>query len=63
MDDQQGMTKLAALITSLEDVSLPEPLRFWVDTENCALKHRGVVGLTDRSPEGTEERRAPYDEV
>ncbi|KAK2887334.1 hypothetical protein Q8A67_015562 [Cirrhinus molitorella] len=65
VEDRQGTAVLATLVSSWEDASLSEPVRFWVDIENCARwrplcpEAPGVAGLTDRSPEGTEERQAP----
>ncbi len=48
--------------------SLPAPLHFWAEeTKRSAhwrlLRHGTLAGLADRSPEGTEERRAPFDAV
>ncbi len=49
-------------------VSLSAPLRFWAEeTERSArwrpLRPGTLAGLADRSPEGTEKRRAPCDAV
>ncbi len=64
------MADLAALETSEEVASLSVPLRFQADETERSARWRllhpeapPVSGLADRSPEGTEERRAPYDEV
>lgn len=67
------MADLAALETSLEVMTLPDcsdpHTTFRANAERCACWIRlcpetpGVVGLTGLSPEGTEERRTPYDEV
>ncbi|KAL0157273.1 hypothetical protein M9458_048519, partial [Cirrhinus mrigala] len=63
MDNQQET------ITSLEDARIPEPQRFWVITKSCACwrplcpETPEVAELTDRYPEGTEKRWAPYNEV
>ncbi len=66
--DRQETADLAALKTPEGVVSLPAPLHFWAEeTERSArwrLLHPGTLaGLADRSPEGTEERRAPCDVV
>ncbi len=61
------MADLAALKTSEEVVSLPVPLRFQAETERSAcgkpLHPETPAWLAERSPEGTEERWAPYNEV
>ena len=65
--DRQGTTVLAALGTSVEIASLLAPLRFRAVTERSArrrsLRPGTLAGLADRSPEGTEERRAPCNAV
>ncbi len=63
------MAYLAVLDMFLEVASLSGPLRFRAEAERrtrwrslCPEAPR-VAGVTERSPEGTEERRAPYSEV
>ncbi len=69
MENGQGTADLVALETSLKVVSLPEPLHFSAEADRSARwrplcpEAPDVAGLTDRSPEGIEERWAPYDEV
>ncbi len=69
VEDRQGTADLAVLNTFLEVVSLSGLLRFRAEAERntrwrplCPEAPR-VAGVTERSPEGTEERRAPYNEV
>ncbi len=66
-EDRQGTPVLAALKTSEEVTSLPVPLRFWAETERSAhgkpLHPETPAGLAEQSSEGTEERRAQYNEV
>ncbi len=69
VEDRQGMADLAVLNTFLEVASLSGPLRFRAEAEKetrwrslCPEALR-VAGETERSPEGTEERQAPYTEV
>ncbi len=62
--DRQEMADLAALETPEGVASLPALLNFWVEeTERSArwrpLHSETLAGLADRSPEDTEERRAP----
>ncbi len=64
--DLQEMADLAALETSKGVTSLPAPLHFWAEeTERSArwrpLRPGTLAELPDRSPVGTEERRAPCD--
>ncbi len=63
VDDRQGMADLAALKTYEEVASLPVALRFRADTERSAhgkpMRPETQTGLAERSPDGTEERRAP----
>ncbi len=68
-EDRQGTANLAALKTSEEVASFSGPLRFRAEAEKetrwrslCPEAPR-VAGDTVQSPEGTEERRAPYNEV
>ncbi len=66
--DRQETADLAALKTHEGVASLPAPLHFWAEeTERSArwrlLRPGTLAGLADRSPEGTEERRAPCDAV
>ncbi len=68
-EDRQGTANLAVLETFLEVASLSGPIHFWPEAERHTC-HRSlrpeapwVAGLADQSPEGTEERRAPCDEV
>ncbi len=66
--DRQETADLAALETPEGVASLPTPLYFWAEeTERSAcwrpLRSWTRAGLADRSPEGTEERRAPCDAV
>ncbi len=66
--DRQETPDLAALETPEGVASLPAPLHFWAEeTKRSAywrlLHHGTLAGLADRSPEGTEERRAPCDAV
>ncbi len=70
MAHRQEKAELAALETPEGVASISAPLRFWAEeTEMCArwrLLCPGtpyVAGLADQSPEGTEERRAPYNAV
>ncbi len=67
--DRQGTADLAVLNTFLEVASLSGPLRFRTEAEKqthwrslCPGAPR-AAGETEWSPEGTEERRAPYIEV
>ncbi len=68
-DTRQEMADLAVLSILLGVASLSGPLRFRAEAERgtrwrslCPEAPR-VAGVTERSPEGTEERRAPYFEV
>ncbi len=67
-EDRQGTAALAALETPEGVASLSVPLRFQAgETERSArwrpLLPGTLAGLADRSPEGTEERRAPCNAV
>ncbi len=62
--DRQEMADLAALETPERVASLPDPLHFWAKRLREALaggplRPGTLAGLVDRSPEGTEEGRAP----
>ncbi len=68
MGDWQETTDLAALETLEVVASLPAPLNFWAEETKRSARWRPLrpgtlAGLADRSPEGTEERRAPCDAV
>ncbi len=63
VEDRQGTAALAALETPKGLASLSAPLRFRAEeTERCTswrpLRPGPLAGLADRSPEGTEDRRA-----
>ncbi len=67
-EDQQGTNALAALEPQKRAVNLSALLRFRVEeTERSAhlrpLRPKSLAGLADRSPEGTEDRRAPCNVV
>ncbi len=67
-EDRQETANIAALETPEWVASLSAPLRFQVEeTERSArwrpLRPGTLAGLADRSPEGTEKRRAPCDAV
>ncbi len=67
-ENRQGTAALAALETPEGVASLSVPLRFRAgETERSARwrppRPGTLAGLADRSPEGTEERRAPCDAV
>ncbi len=66
--DRQEMADLATIETPVGVTSLPALLHYWAEeTERSArwrpLRPGTLAGLADRSPEGTEERWAPYDAV
>ncbi len=65
VEDWQGMADLAGPPRRL--ASLPVPLRFRAETEISThrkpLHPETLAGLAERFPEGTDERRAPYNEV
>ncbi len=70
MKDQQETAAPAALETPKGAVSLSVSLCFWMEEAERRARCRllppeapSVVGLAEQSPEGTEERRAPYDVV
>ncbi len=68
VEDRQGTATLAALETPKKAANLSAPLHFWVEeTERRArwrpLRPGTLAGLADRSPEGTEEKRAPCNAV
>ncbi len=68
-EDWQGTANLDVLNTFLEVASLSGPLRFRAEAErkthwrSLCPEALGVAGVTERSLEVTEERRAPYTEV
>ncbi len=69
VEDRQGTADLAVLNTFLEVASLSGPLRFRTEAEKDTRWRSLCPGApraaeeTERSPEGTEERRTPYTEV
>ncbi len=67
-EDRQETADLAALETPEWVASLPAPLLFRAEETERSARWRPprpgtLAGLADRSPEGTEERRAPCDAV
>ncbi len=67
-EDRQETADLAALETPEGVASLPAPLLFQAEETERSARWRPprpgtLAGLADRSPEGTEERRAPCDAV
>ncbi len=69
MDTRQEMADLSVVRMFLEVARLSGPLRFWAEAKRrtrwrfLCLEAQRMAGVTERSPEGTEERRAPYSEV
>ncbi len=65
-EDRQGTAALAALKTPEGVASLSVPLLFQAEKRSARWRPPRpgtLAGLADRSPEGTEERRAPCDAV
>lgn len=69
MDGWQGTTNLTGLVLSSEGMSFPVPYRCqaaagkYVHQSSLSPVALGVVGVSVKPPEDTEEDRAPYTEV